>query len=68
LKTTSILNLSTYDATADSARLTSEYINNTSANFDTIDEDLGPFKETNLYVDEDGDVCQKDTDTDTASE
>lgn len=33
-----------------------------SANMGTIDEKLGPFVQTKLYVDEDGDVCQLDDD------
>lgn len=33
-----------------------------SANMGTVDEKLGPFVQTKLYVDEDGDVCQLDDD------
>lgn len=29
-----------------------------SQNMGVIDEKLGPFKNMNLYVDEDGDICQ----------
>ena len=33
-----------------------------SANMGTVDKKLGPFVQTKLYVDEDGDVCQLDDD------
>ena len=60
MKQTTTLNLYQYDSSTDTARLTSEYIDNMSKNMQTIDDELGPFKKTNLYPDADGDVCQKD--------
>lgn len=60
MKQTTILNLYQYDSSTDTARLTSEYIDNMSKNMQTIDDELGPFKKMNLYLDADGDVCQKD--------
>lgn len=50
-----------YDSSTDGARLTGEYIDNMSKNMQTIDDELGPFKKMNLYLDADGDVCQKDS-------
>ena len=61
MKQTTTLNLYQYDSSADTARLTSEYIDNMSKNMQTIDDELGPFKKMNLYLDDDGDVCQKDS-------
>lgn len=60
MKQTTTLNLYQYDSSIDTARLTSEYIDNMSKNMQTIDDELGPFKKMNLYLDADGDVCQKD--------
>lgn len=60
MKQTITLNLYQYDSSTDTARLTSEYIDNMSKNMQTIDDELGPFKKMNLYLDADGDVCQKD--------
>nr|DAQ44218.1 MAG TPA: hypothetical protein [Bacteriophage sp.] len=60
MKQTTTLNLYQYDSSTDTARLTSEYIDNMSKNMQTIDDELGPFKKMNLYLDADGDVCQKD--------
>lgn len=61
MKQTTTLNLYQYDSSADTARLTSEYIDNMSKNMQTIDDELSPFKKMNLYLDDDGDVCQKDS-------
>ena len=61
LKQTTTLELIQYDSSIDTARLTSEYIDNMSQNMQTIDDELGPFKKMNLYLDADGDVCQKDS-------
>lgn len=61
MKQTTTLNLYQYDSSIDTARLTSEYIDNMSKNMQTIDDELGPFKKMNLYLDADGDVCQKDS-------
>ena len=61
MKQTTILNLYQYDSSTDAARLTSEYIDNMSKNMQTIDDELGPFKKMNLYLDADGDICQKDS-------
>ena len=60
MKQTTTLNLYQYDLSIDTARLTSKYIDNMSKNMQTIDDELGPFKKMNLYLDADGDVCQKD--------
>ena len=60
MKQTTTLNLYQYNSSTDTARLTSEYIDNMSKNMQTIDDELGPFKKMNLYPDADGDVCQKD--------
>lgn len=60
MKQTTTLNLYQYDSSTDTAHLTSEYIDNMSKNMQTIDDELGPFKKMNLYLDADGDVCQKD--------
>lgn len=60
MKQTTTLNLYQYDSSIDTARLTSEYIDNMSKNMQTIDDELGLFKKMNLYPDADGDVCQKD--------
>lgn len=60
LKQTSTLGLYTYDATVDEGRGTDEYINNMSKNMEQLDNDLGPFKQMGLYLDENGDVCQND--------
>lgn len=59
---TTILRLYQYNSVTDSSKETAEFIDNTSVNMDTIDEKLGPFVQTKLYVDEDGDVCQLDDD------
>ena len=61
MKQTNTLNLYQYNSSTDTARLTSEYIDNMSKNMQTIDDELGPFKKMNLYLDDDGDVCQKDS-------
>ena len=61
MKQTTTLNLYQYNSSTDTARLTSEYIDNMSKNMQTIDDELGPFKRMNLYLDDDGDVCQKDS-------
>lgn len=61
MKQTTTLNLYQYNSSTDTARLTSEYIDNMSQNMQTIDDELGPFKKMNLYLDADGDVCQKDS-------
>lgn len=61
MKQTTTLNLYQYDSSTDAARLTSEYIDNMSKNMQTIDDELGPFKKMNLYLDADGDICQKDS-------
>lgn len=61
MKQTTTLNLYQYDSSTDTARLTSEYIDNMSKNMQTIDDELGPFKMMKLYLDADGDVCQKDS-------
>lgn len=61
MKQTTTLNLYQYNSSTDTARLTSEYIDNMSKNMQTIDDELGPFKKMNLYLDDDGDVCQKDS-------
>ena len=61
MKQTATLKLTQYDSTVDSARLTAEFIDDTSKNMQTIDDELGPFKKMNLYLDDDGDVCQKDS-------
>ena len=61
MKQTTTLNLYQYNSSTDTARLTSEYIDNMSKNMKTIDDELGPFKKMNLYLDADGDVCQKDS-------
>lgn len=61
MKQTVTLNLYQYDSSTDTARLTSEYIDNMSKNMQTIDDELGPFKKMKLYLDADGDVCQKDS-------
>lgn len=61
LKQTTTLNLYQYDSSTDTARLTSEYIDNMSKNMQTIDDELGPFEKMKLYLDADGDVCQKDS-------
>lgn len=61
MKQTSTLGLYTYDSTDDAARTTAEYIDNMTKNMNQIDADLGPFKQTSLYLDEDGDVCQSDS-------
>lgn len=61
MKQTATLKLTQYDSTVDGARLTAEFIDNTSKNMQTIDDELGPFKKMNLYLDDDGDVCQKDS-------
>ena len=61
MKQTNTLNLYQYNSSTDTARLTSEYIDNMSKNMQTIDDELGPFKKMNLYLDADGDVCQKDS-------
>lgn len=61
MKQTITLNLYQYDSSTDAARLTSEYIDNMSKNMQTIDDELGPFKKMNLYLDADGDICQKDS-------
>lgn len=60
MEQTTTLNLYQYDSSTDTARLTSEYIDNMSKNMQTIDNELGPFKKMNLCLDADGDVCQKD--------
>lgn len=61
LKQTTTLKLTQYDSSTDGARLTGEYIDNMSKNMQTIDDELGPFKKMSLYLDADGDVCQKDS-------
>ena len=61
MKQTTTLNLYQYNSSTDTARLTSEYIDNMSKNMQTIDDELGPFKKMNLYLDDDGDLCQKDS-------
>ena len=61
MKQTTTLNLYQYNSSTDTAHLTSEYIDNMSKNMQTIDDELGPFKRMNLYLDDDGDVCQKDS-------
>lgn len=61
MKQTTTLNLYQYNSSTDTARLTSEYIDNMSQNMQTIDDELGLFKKMNLYLDADGDVCQKDS-------
>jgi len=61
LKQTDTLQLYLYDSEADSERDTSEYIDNMSKNMQTIDEDLGAFKNMNLYLDNEGDICQRDS-------
>ena len=61
MKQTTTLNLYQYNSSTDTSRLTSEYIDNMSKNMQTIDDELGPFKKMNLYLDDDGDVCQKDS-------
>lgn len=61
MKQTTTLNLYQYDSSTDTARLTSEYTDNMSKNMQTTDDKLGTFKKTNLYLDADGDVCQKDS-------
>lgn len=61
LKQTITLKLTQYDSSTDGARLTGEYIDNMSKNMQTIDDELGPFKKMSLYLDADGDVCQKDS-------
>lgn len=61
MKQTTTLNLYQYDSSTDIARFTDEYIDNMSKNMQTIDDELGPFKKMNLYLDADGDVCQKDS-------
>lgn len=61
LKQTTTLKLTQYDSSTDRARLTGEYIDNMSKNMQTIDDELGPFKKMSLYLDADGDVCQKDS-------
>ena len=61
MKQTTTLNLYQYNSSTDTARLTSEYIDNMSKNMQTIDDELGPFQKMNLYLDADGDVCQKDS-------
>ena len=61
MKQTTTLNLYQYNSSTDTACLTSEYIDNMSQNMQTIDDELGPFKKMNLYLDADGDVCQKDS-------
>ena len=61
MKQTITLNLYQYDSSTDTARLTSEYIDNMSKNMQTVDDELGPFKKMNLYLDADGDICQKDS-------
>lgn len=60
LKQTTTLGLIQYNSSTDGEHLTSEYIDNMSKNMQTIDDELGPFKKMNLYLDDDGDVCQKD--------
>lgn len=59
---TTILKLYQYNSVTDSSKETAEFIDNMSANMGTVDEKLGPFVQTKLYVDEDGDVCQLDDD------
>ena len=61
MKQTTTLNLYQYDSSTDTARPTSEYIDNMSKNMQTVDDELGPFKKMNLYLDADGDICQKDS-------
>ena len=61
LKQNTTLKLTQYDSSTDGARLTGEYIDNMSKNMQTIDDELGPFKKMSLYLDADGDVCQKDS-------
>ena len=61
MKQTTTLNLYQYNSSTDTARLTSEYIDNMSKNMQTTDDKLGTFKKMNLYLDADGDVCQKDS-------
>ena len=61
LKQTTTLKLTQYDSSTDGARLTGEYIDNMSKNMQTIDDELGQFKKMSLYLDADGDVCQKDS-------
>lgn len=61
MKQTITLNLYQYDSSTDTARLTAEYIDNMSKNMQTVDNELGPFKKMNLYLDADGDICQKDS-------
>lgn len=61
MEQTTTLNLYQYNSSTDTARLTSEFIDNMSKNMQTIDDELGPFKKMNLYLDADGDVCQKDS-------
>lgn len=59
---TTILRLYQYNSVTDSSKETAEFIDNMSANMGTVDKKLGPFVQTKLYVDEDGDVCQLDDD------
>lgn len=61
MKQTTTLKLTQYDSSTDAGRFTDEYIDNMSKNMQTIDDELGPFKKMNLYLDADGDVCQKDS-------
>ena len=62
LTQTTILQLYQYNSVTDSTKETAELIDNISGNMGTIDTKLGPFVQTKLYVDEDGDVCQLDDD------
>ena len=61
MKQTTTLNLYQYGSSTDTARITSEYIDNMSKNMQTTDDKLYPFKKINLYLDADSDVCQKDS-------